>query len=201
MAQKAGKIGLWSLSLSTNENPLAGALYDIWKTGQCNPSYGRIAKMIGIDRSTVIRYVKKLQNLGLLSANLQFKEDGSPTSNQFKFSDATQKSTPVRLSSSRKQPPLMAEDNPPGGTVPPEQVSSNKFIGTKGEPCDTEISVSLNHDPGKPGPSEKTVPTEKTQKQKNCPHPYAEVVTLTGGITVCNHCYDMLIFLPDAEAA
>jgi hypothetical protein len=66
MAQKAGKIGLWSLSLSTNENPLAGALYDIWKTGQCNPSYGRIAKMIGIDRSTVIRYAKKLQNIGLL---------------------------------------------------------------------------------------------------------------------------------------
>jgi hypothetical protein len=41
----------------------------------------------------------------------------------------------------------------------------------------------------------------KTEKQKQCPHPYAAVVSLTGGITVCNHCYDLLNFLPDAEAA
>jgi hypothetical protein len=155
-------------------------------TGQCNPSYGRIAKMIGIDRSTVIRYVKKLQKLGLLSANLQFREDGSPTSNQFEFSETTQKSTPVRLSSSRKQPPPVAEDNPPGRPEPPEQVSLNKFIETKKEAKTMP-------------PKEEKTPVA-TEKQKNCPHPFAEVVVLTDGITICNHCFD-LIRLPDQKAA
>jgi hypothetical protein len=95
------------------------------------------------------------------------KVDGSPTINQFKFSDATQKSSPIRLSSK--------------GSV---------------------ISVpSKTQGPGFPGPSENPALTEKTEKQKNCPHSSAEVVTLTGGITVCNHCYDMHHFLPGAEAA
>jgi response regulator of citrate/malate metabolism len=50
------------------------------KTGQCNPSYKTIARKIGVDRSTVIRYVKKLTALHLLSPTLRFKDDGSPTS-------------------------------------------------------------------------------------------------------------------------
>ena len=46
-------------------------------TGQCNPSYKTLARKIGIDRSTVIRYVKKLTALQVLSPELRFKEDGS----------------------------------------------------------------------------------------------------------------------------
>ena len=48
------------------------------KTGECYPSYQTIARKLGIDRSTVIRYVKKLKALNLLSPLLRFKEDGSP---------------------------------------------------------------------------------------------------------------------------
>jgi response regulator of citrate/malate metabolism len=59
------------------------------KSGQCTPSYGRIARIIGIDRSTVIRYVKKLKARNLLSPSLRFKEDGVPTSNQYDFPDST----------------------------------------------------------------------------------------------------------------
>jgi hypothetical protein len=69
------------------------------KTGQCNPSYGRIARIIGIDRSTVIRYVKKLKALALLSPTLRFKEGGVPSSNQYDF--------PIR--DSRKHPDRQAE--------------------------------------------------------------------------------------------
>ena len=47
------------------------------KTGECYPSYQTIARKLRIDRGTVIRYVKKLQALKLLSASLRFKEDGS----------------------------------------------------------------------------------------------------------------------------
>jgi GntR family transcriptional regulator len=52
------------------------------KTGDCYPSYKTIAKKSGIDRSTVIRYVKKLRDFNLISPEWRFKEDGSHTSNQ-----------------------------------------------------------------------------------------------------------------------
>jgi hypothetical protein len=81
------------------------------KTGDCFPSYGTIARKIGIDRGTVIRYVKKLKALGLLSAQLRFKEDGSPTSNQYNFDKG----------SGTKQPPVVAQDNHPSSAPPPEQ--------------------------------------------------------------------------------
>ena len=55
------------------------------KTGDCYPSYTTIARKIGIDRGTVIRYVKKLKALNIISPLLRFKEDGSPTSNQYNF--------------------------------------------------------------------------------------------------------------------
>src|SRR6516164_5711101 len=65
------------------------------KTTQCNPSYATIARKIGIDRGTVIRYVKKLKALHLISPLLRFKEDGSPTSNQYNF-QGTQKDIPSK---------------------------------------------------------------------------------------------------------
>jgi hypothetical protein len=145
-----------------------------YTTGQCNPSYNRIAKMIGIDRTTVIRKVRLLEKLGLIAINLQWKEDGSPTSNHFQFAHA-QTGTTTHLRSSKKQPPVVADDPLPSHPVPPEQVSSNNSkLNKKKEP-----PVSMD---------------EKTEKQKNCPHPYAEVVRLSDGITVCNRCFDIVEF-------
>jgi helix-turn-helix protein len=45
------------------------------KTGDCYPSYATIARKIGIDRGTVIRYVKKLKALNIISPLLRFKRD------------------------------------------------------------------------------------------------------------------------------
>jgi hypothetical protein len=84
------------------------------KTGDCYPSYATIARKLHIDRSTVIRYVKKLKALGLISPELRFKEDGSPTSNQYNFDKG----------SGTKQPEVVAPDNHPGSPPPPEQSPS-----------------------------------------------------------------------------
>jgi DNA-binding MarR family transcriptional regulator len=42
----------------------------------CPPSYATIARKFGIDQGSVIRHVKKLQRLHLLSPSLRFKEEG-----------------------------------------------------------------------------------------------------------------------------
>src|SRR5919206_1679673 len=64
------------------------------KTGRCNPSYKTIARKAGVDRSTIIRYVKKLKAFNLLDPELRFKEDGSPSSNQYHFPSPASSGTP-----------------------------------------------------------------------------------------------------------
>jgi len=56
------------------------AVYSVLKmhqeSGEANPSYATIARMTGMDRSTVIRSVKKLTDSNLLSPVSRFKQDG-----------------------------------------------------------------------------------------------------------------------------
>ena len=142
------------------------------KTGECYPSYATIARKLGIDRSTVIRYVKKLKALKLLSPQLRFKEDGSPTSNQYNFSPAStlRSQDEPKEGSGTEPPPLVAEDNRPSGTELPKQSSSPN----KKERTIAEVNL---------------LPTEK---QKTCPHPPALISYLPDNITICHHCFGLL---------
>jgi helix-turn-helix protein len=139
------------------------------KTGDCFPSYATIARKVGIDRGTVIRYVKKLKALNLIDPQLRFKEDGSPTSNQYNFSPADENSSGSAGGCS-KPPPVVAQDNHPSSSAPPEQSPSPN----KKERTITDVDF---------------YPTEK---QKNCPHPPEHIVILPDNITICNHCYGLL---------
>jgi helix-turn-helix protein len=102
----AAKIGIYGLGIY-----LAIKRHLNQKTGDCFPSYKTIARKLGIDRGTVIRYVKKLKAFNLLSPELRFKEDGSPTSNQYNFDHGGRS----------EQLPVVVADNHPGCTKPPEQ--------------------------------------------------------------------------------
>ena len=154
------------------------------KTHQCNPSYATIARKIGIDRGTVIRYVKKLKALDLLSPTLRFKEDGSQGANQYHFSAVP---APGNLSEGKQdqdaskegggtQPPgVVAENYQGGGTQPPEQSS----LLNKKERTIAEIDLM------------------PTKKQKTCVHPPSEIVYLQDNITqdniiICCDCYGLL---------
>ena len=63
------------------------AVYSVIKmhkdSGAGDPSYTEIAQMTGINRSTVVRSVRKLTELNLLSSERRVKEDGSQASNQY----------------------------------------------------------------------------------------------------------------------
>jgi predicted transcriptional regulator len=54
--------------LSGTDKRVAGAIIDSFnrKTGQCDPSLGRIAGLLGISRRTVIRAVQRLEKLRLI---------------------------------------------------------------------------------------------------------------------------------------
>ena len=158
----ASKIGIYGLGIY-----VAIKRHLNTKTGDCFPSYKTIAKKLHIDRGTVIRYVKKLKAFNLSSPELRFKEDGSPTSNQYNFDKG----------SCTKPPEVVAEDNHPSGRKPPEQVP---LLNKKQR---TIAQVDLMPTPIKSGP---------TEKQKTCTHPPEYIVILPDNITVCNHCYGLL---------
>jgi hypothetical protein len=136
------------------------------KTGDCFPSYKTIARKLGIDRGTVIRYVKKLKAVGLVDPEWRFKEDGSHNSNQYNFQEAL---SSAPSGSGSKQPEVAAPDNHPGSSPPPEQSEPNKKQRTI-----TDVDF---------------YPTEK---QKTCTHPRKEIVFLADNVTVCHHCYGLL---------
>jgi hypothetical protein len=139
------------------------------KTGDCFPSYATIARKVGIDRGTVIRYVKKLKALNLVDPLLRFKEDGSPTSNQYNFAPADENSS-GSAGSGTKPPEVVVQDNHPSSSAPPEQSPS----------------------PNKKHRSITDVDFYPTEKQKTCLHPTTEIVFLAENITVCHHCYGLL---------
>ena len=169
----ASKIGIYGLGIY-----VAIKRHLNTKTGDCFPSYQTIAKKLHIDRGTVIRYVKKLKAFNLLDPQLRFKEDGSPTSNQYNFQGAgnsvpsndTDKEVHIVQGGSTEPLPVVAQDNHPGCRKPPEQSPT----------------------PNKKQRSITDVDLTPTEKQKTCPHPPAFIVILPDNITICNHCYGLL---------
>ena len=137
------------------------------KTGECYPSYATIARKIGIDRGTVIRYVKKLKALNLISPLLRFKEDGSPTSNQYTFDKG----------GCPEPPEVVAQNNQTSSPPPPEQSPTPN----KKQRTIAEVDLSADR--------QDLMPTEK---QKTCIHPPEFIVILPDDITICNHCYGLL---------
>jgi hypothetical protein len=164
------------------------------KTGDCYPSYQTIAKKLRIDRGTVIRYVKKLKALNLIDPQLRFKEDGSPTSNQYNFQRAensvpskdTDRAGHIVQGGGTEPLPVVAQDNQPSGTEPPEQSEPNK---KQRSITDVDSFAGKNQSPLTYSHSQSLTPTDK---QKTCPHPPTEIVFLADNVTICHHCYGLL---------
>ena len=175
-----------------------------WLTGQCTPSYNRIAQLCNLSRRTVIRNVKRLKEVGLIDPQMRFTDEGQ-TSNQYGFyqpkrpkksapepaqpSTPAQTNTPTQTDTTEQmsKPPSDTSVTPPMTTVSPDQVVLNKRE-------EKENAKTMPEKGKKTEKAENPVSKGKTEKQKNCPHPYAEVVRLTGGITICNACYDCIEF-------
>ena len=148
------------------------------KTGECFPSYQTIAKKLRVDRGTVIRYVKKLKAFNLLDPQLRFKEDGSPTSNQYNFDKG----------GCSKQPGVVAADNPPSCTEPPEQSEPNKKQRTI---SDVDFFAENPQTPHSTLATSHKRP-QTPMRQRTCPHPPSEIVFLADNVTICHHCYGLL---------
>ena len=82
-----------------------------WATGQCTPSYSRIAQMCKVSRRTVMRYVKRFKEVGLIDPQMRFTDEGQ-TSNQYVFYQP-ERPKPAQKSTTAQTIPRVTEASPP----------------------------------------------------------------------------------------
>ena len=174
-------------------------------TGACFPSYARIARLTGINRSTVIEYVKKLRSIQLVDPHWRFKDDGSHTSNQYNFQEAGSPA-PSRVHGTEVAVPAKKGEDARHMQASEISGASNQDNGDQGsrpEPPPLVAQDDQGSRPHRPEQSEENkkrrtiadvdlLPQRPTEKQQTCSHPVTEIVFLRDDVTVCNHCYSLL---------
>jgi hypothetical protein len=162
------------------------------KTGQCNPSYNTLANEAGVDRSTMIRYVKRLKAVNLIDPHLRFREDGGYGANQYHFSADGENPNPKQPGTSDKPDVEAATKPPPSGAehTPPSDhratLPGGNFATSPGGADATSLKNKTKERTSEP------LLCLPTEKQKTCPHPQEEIACLSENIIICNHCFALL---------
>ena len=165
------------------------------KTGQCNPSYNTLANEAGVDRSTMIRYVKRLKAVNLIDPRLRFRDDGGYAANQYQFSASGGEPPEPEQAATTRQPlppeehgaetPTLAAEMPPPGGAPATSPGGNSAT----TPGGTDATALKNKTEERTSDPLLCLPTEK---QKTCQHPQEEIACLSENIIICNHCFTLL---------
>lgn len=154
------------------------------RTGQCNPSYQRIAEETGMSRRSVIRYMRLLISLKLVAPTPLWDGKGHRTSNQYCFANpakfdygtAGDPAAPKTTSDSVAPPPpeIVPMSHHPSDSLAPQPDELNQIDITRDENA------------------EKTQEKITVTKQHVCPHPTEAVRHLDTDINICNHCFGLL---------
>ncbi len=162
------------------------ARYANRRTGECWPAIARIQRTLKLGRSSVKRYLKRLEAAGLITVEERWTEEGDRTSNLYTLLNpepdaiAQRQHTATTAMASgipdvggggfTETPPPIQEEGGGGATVDPEPDPENRKKETTND----------------------VASREKTDRQKTCPHPDAEVHHFSDGIVICFHCYGLL---------
>ena len=180
------------------------------KTGLCYPCIGTIAKKLALGRTTVRKYLRILLNHSLIAISSRLSDEGDPTSNCYRLLDPSPEKwrcegdnwkrslspstarfgltrpRAARMGVGRQMTDPPAPPRPTLGRQPtpnnllPEQERKNK----PPRAADAE----------KPGSPHAPAPTidRAHAAAYMCPPPAEEIVHLSDGLVICNHCYSLL---------
>lgn len=173
------------------------------QTGICYPCIGTIAKKLKLGRTTVKKYLRILLNHSLIAISARLSEEGDPTSNSYRLLDPS----PEKVALRRRQ--LEALLTPQHGTFTleggrsPDDPPPCPTATDPRSPADPKQSSSLNKkertSSARAEEAEKQDDLVTAQqrsillsRQHSCAHPADEIVHLSDGLIVCNHCYSLL---------
>jgi hypothetical protein len=180
------------------------------KTGLCHPCIGTIAQKLKLGRTTVKKYLRMLLNHGLIAISGRLSDKGDPTSNSYRLLDPSPEKVALRR---RQLEALMipqhgtfrlaaAEGSQDGGRSPADPLPCPTATDPRSL-ADPEQSSSLNKKErtssarAEAAEKQEALVTEHQQsiigtRQRTCTHPAEEIVHLSDGLIICNHCYSLL---------
>ena len=85
------------------------------RTGECWPAIGRIARTLDLGRSTVKRYLHRLQAAGLITIEERWDEEGDRTSNHYTLLDPDPRQAMATRQEPSKTPAVLAAATAPDG--------------------------------------------------------------------------------------
>jgi DNA-binding MarR family transcriptional regulator len=163
------------------------ARYANRRTGECWPTVARIARMLDLGRSTVKRYLHRLQAAGLISIEERWDEEGDRTSNRYTLLTPDPESIAARQEQSASPVVLAGPTATEGGGSAADRPSV---------PCDALGGSTANPEPLDP-PNQQRETTHdaaslpQTQRQMLCCHPALDLSCIDG-LTICYHCWSIV---------
>jgi GntR family transcriptional regulator len=164
------------------------ARYANRRTGECWPAIARIQRTLKLGRSSVKRYLQRLEAAGLITVEARWSEDGDRTSNLYTLLNPEPASIAQRqqtISESAALSCTPVDDDGGGSTV-------------NSPPVLDEVEGRSTPDPQPDLQNQKKETIEnpaspvKTKRQETCSHPEEEIHRLSDGIVICFHCYKLL---------
>ena len=164
------------------------ARYANRRTGECWPAIARIQRTLKLGRSSVKRYLHRLEAAGLITIEERRDEAGDRSSNLYTLLNPDPDAMTQRQQIVTSAVALSIPDVGEGGfteTLPPVHAD-----GEGGATLDPEPDLSSENT--KKETTNDTASREKTDRQKTCPHPDEEIHRFSDGISICFHCYGLL---------
>jgi DNA-binding MarR family transcriptional regulator len=163
------------------------ARYANRRTGECWPTIARIERMLDLGRSTVKRYLHRLQKAGLISIEERWDEEGDRTSNRYTLLDPDPKAIAQRLEPS---------DTPVHFTPATATEGGGSATDLPSVPCDALGGATTTPEPEDPQNQKKettlsAAAPEKTHRHTTCCHPILEQSCIDG-MTICYHCWTIV---------
>jgi len=163
------------------------ARYANRRTGECWPAIARIQRTLKLGRSSVKRYLHRLEAAGLITVEERWTEEGDRTSNLYTLLNPEPDAIAQRQHTATTAiAPGILDVGGGGFTETPPPVQEE---GEGGAPVDPQEPDPENT---KKETTQDAASREKTDRQKTCPHPEAEVHHFSDGIVICFHCYGLL---------
>jgi len=162
------------------------ARYANRKTGECWPAIARIERTLDLGRSTVKRYLHRLQAAGLITIHERRDEEGDRTSNRYTLLDPDPEAVAHRHAQPATVTVLSVPDEEGGGfaanppSVPSDDAGRSAVIP---EPTDPQNQSKE--------PTIRVAAPEKTRRQMTCDHPALELRCIDG-MTICFHCWGIV---------
>ena len=162
------------------------ARYANRRTGECWPAIARVQRTLHLGRSTVKRYLHRLETAGLITVEERWSEDGDRTSNLYTLLNPAPAAIAERQQTTPTSPSGGSIDLEGGGfpeNLPPDQAEGEgRSTANPQEPDPQNPKKETTFDAAAP---------EKTHRQMTCTHPTPERSSIEG-MTICYHCWSIL---------